>query len=253
MLGIIGGSGVYELSDIADAVEKKTVETEYGSVEVSILNIESKKVAFISRHLEGHKIPPHMINYKANIQALKNLGVTQIISTSAVGSINLDMAPGSFVLVNNFLDFTVLRDKTFFDDEVHHLDMSEPYCPRLREIICSCMDDKESIFDNGTYICTEGPRFETPAEIKMFQLFEGDVVGMTGLPEVVFAREKEMCYQTICLVTNFGTSISENILTHDEVAEMMDVKKDVLLTLLHKVILKLDDNFVCFCLHALDY
>ncbi len=251
MLGIIGGSGVYEITDLADSVEVKTVSTEYGSVDVSILEIDSKKVAFISRHQLGHKTPPHMINYKANIQALKNCGVNQIIATSAVGSINLEMPPGTFVLVDDFLDFTVLRDRTFYDNEVRHIDMSEPYCPRLRELILSCSDEKETIIDHGTYVCTEGPRFETSAEIKMFQIVGGDVVGMTGLPEVVLAREKEICYQTICIVSNFGTSISENKLTFEEVAEIMEEKKEALLTLLHNIILKLDEDFECDCLNAL--
>lgn len=253
MIGIIGGSGVYEISNIADSIEEKTVDTEYGSVEVSILDINSKKVAFIARHQKGHKTPPHMINYKANIQALKNCGVNQIIATSAVGSMNLDMPPGTFVLVDDFLDFTVLREKTFFDDEIHHMDMSQPYCSRLRDIILSCADDNESIIDHGTYVCTEGPRFETVSEIKMFKLLGGDVVGMTGLPEVVLAREKEMCYQTICIVSNYATSISEDLLTFDEVKDIMDKKNEALLNIIKSIILNLDDDFDCFCLNALDH
>ena len=249
LIGIIGGSGVYEITHKADSCTEKIIRTDYGDVEVSILEIFGKKVAFIPRHAAGHSIPPHKINFRANIDALKNVGVTKIIATNSVGSMNENMPPGSFVIPDDFLDFSQDRVKTFYEDKVVHIDVTEAYCPSLRDVLAQSGD----VILGGTYVCTEGPRFETPAEIKMFQLFEGDVVGMTGLPEVVFARQKEMCYQTICLVTNFGTSISENILTHDEVAEMMDVKKDVLLTLLHKVILKLDDNFDCFCLHALDY
>jgi 5'-methylthioadenosine phosphorylase len=251
LLGIIGGSGVYEITELADSKEDITVDTEYGSVVVTMLNIESKKVAFISRHHKGHKTPPHMINYKANIQALANCGVDQIISTNAVGSINMEMPPGSIVLPDDFLDFTVLRDRTFYDNEVHHIDMSEPYCPRLREAILENGED-EKIIPHGTYVCTEGPRFETPAEIKMFKIIGGDLVGMTGLSEAVLAREKGICYETICVVSNFGTSISPDKLSFEEVAEIMEEKKHALLGLIHRTILSLDDDYDCDCHHALE-
>lgn len=250
MLGIIGGSGVYEITEFADSIEEKIVNTEYGSVEVSLLNIKSKKIAFISRHHKGHKTPPHMINYKANIQALKDCGVDQIISTNAVGSANLKMPPGSIVLVDDFLDFTVLRERTFFDNEVVHIDMSEPYCPRLRHAIEE--NALNPIINHGTYVCTEGPRFETPAEIKMFKKIGGDVIGMTGLPEAVLAREKGICYETICVVTNYATSISPNKLTFEEVEEIMSLKKEELLGLIYRTICSLDDDYDCDCHHSIE-
>ena len=138
MIGIIGGTGVYDIANKADNEEKKIVKTEYGAnPEVSILEIEGKKVAFLPRHSAGHSHPPHMINFKANISALKKLGVNQIIATNSVGSLNLDIGPGSIVAVDDFLDFTVLRDKTFYDNKVVHVDVTEPYCNRLREKIIS--------------------------------------------------------------------------------------------------------------------
>ena len=118
MIAIIGGSGADEIIEMADSIEKQAVDTEYGSVEVTLMSIGDKTVAFLPRHSEGHSVPPHKINFKANIMALKNIGVTQIIATNAVGSLDLDIGPGSFVIIDDFLDFTVNRERTFFDDKV---------------------------------------------------------------------------------------------------------------------------------------
>ena len=248
MIGIIGGSGVYQLTDMADSVKSKTVRTDFGDpVEVSILSIGGKEVAFIPRHAHGHSVPPHKINFKANIDALKNLGVTKIIATNSVGSLNTEIPPGSFLLPTSFLDFTSVRDKTFFHDEVVHVDMTEPYCPSLNKTIASCGD----VILGGTYVCTEGPRFETTAEIKMFEILGGDVVGMTGLPEAVLAREREMCYSSICIVSNFAAGISEDKLTIDEVFESMEEIKADLNKLILKTIEKIDETD-CSCMHALN-
>ena len=133
MIGIIGGSGVYEITQKADNCEKRVVKTDYGNVEVSILDIFSKKVAFLPRHASGHCIPPHKINFRANIDALKNLGVTKIIATNSVGSMNLDMPPGSFVIPDDFLDFSQNRVKTFYEDKVVHVDVTEP--PALKRML----------------------------------------------------------------------------------------------------------------------
>ena len=247
MIGIIGGSGVYEITQKADAVEKKVVETDYGEVEVSILDIFSKRVAFIPRHASGHSIPPHKINFRANIDALKNVGVTQIIATNSVGSMNLEMPPGSFVIPDDFLDFSQDRKKTFYEDKVVHIDVTEPYCPSLRDILAKSGD----VILGGTYVCTEGPRFETPAEIKMFKMLGGDLVGMTGLPEVTLAREREICYNSICIVSNYASGISENELTIDEVFEMVALKEKELLELIYNFIKNTNDSD-CACHHALD-
>ena len=248
MIGIIGGSGVYEITQKADAVENKVIKTDYGEVEVSILDIFSKKVAFIPRHASGHSIPPHKINFRANIDALKNVGVTQIIATNSVGSMNLEMPPGSFVIPNDFLDFSQDRKKTFYEDKVVHIDVTEPYCPTLRDILAKSGD----VILGGTYVCTEGPRFETPAEIKMFKMLGGDLVGMTGLPEATLAREREICYNSICIVSNYASGISENELTIDEVFEMVSLKEKELLELIYNFIKNTDDSSDCACHHALD-
>ena len=247
MIGIIGGSGVYEITSKADKVEKKIVSTDYGDVEVSILDIFGKEVAFIPRHASGHSIPPHKINFRANIDALKNVGVTQIIATNSVGSMNLEMPPGSFVIPDDFLDFSESREKTFHEDKVVHIDVTEPYCPTLKEIL----DKSGDVILGGTYVCTQGPRFETPAEIRMFKMLGGDLVGMTGLPEVTLAREHEMCYNSICIVSNYASGISDDNLTIDEVFEMVSAKEKELLEILYNYIKKADDR-ECSCRHALD-
>ena len=248
MIGIIGGSGVYEITEKADSCEEKLVKTDYGDVTVSILDIFSKKVAFIPRHASGHSIPPHKINFRANIDALKNVGVSKIIATNSVGSMNTDMPPGSFVIPDDFLDFSQDRKKTFYEDKVVHIDVTEPYCPQLRDVLAKSGD----VILGGTYVCTEGPRFETPAEIKMFKMLGGDLVGMTGVPEVILAREREICYNSICIVSNYASGISEEELTIDEVFEMVAQKEGELLELIYNFIKNVDDSEECSCNHALD-
>lgn len=247
MIGIIGGTGVYEITQNADSCTKEVVETEYGEVEVSILEIFSKKVVFIPRHAESHSIPPHKINYRANIDALKRIGVTQIIATNSVGSMNENMPPGSFVIPDDFIDFTQNRIQTFFEKKVVHIDVTEPYCPTLRDVLAESGD----VILGGTYVCTEGPRFETPAEIQMFKMLGGDLIGMTGLPEVVLAREREICYNSICIVSNFAAGISEHELTIEEVLEIVAQKKSDLLELIYNFIKNADDSSDCSCHHAL--
>lgn len=248
MIGIIGGSGVYEITKKADSCSEKLVKTDYGEVNVSILEIFSKKVAFIPRHSQNHSIPPHKINYRANIDALREVGVTQIIATNSVGSMNIDMAPGSFVIPDDFLDFSQNRIKTFYEDKVIHIDVTEPYCPTLRDVLAKSGD----VILGGTYVCTEGPRFETPAEIKMFKMLGGDVVGMTGVPEVTLARERGICYNSICVVSNYAAGISPNNLTIDEVFEMVSSKETELLDLIYGFIRNAEDLPDCDCRHALD-
>ena len=248
MIGIIGGSGVYEITNKADSSSSKVVKTDYGDVEVTILDIFSKKVAFIPRHAQGHSIPPHKINYRANIDALKSVGVTKIIATNSVGSMNEDMPPGSFVIPDDFLHFSQNRAKTFFEDKVVHVDVTQPYCVSLKDVLNQSGD----VILGGTYVCTEGPRFETPAEIKMFKMLGGDLVGMTGLPEVTLAREREICYTSICIVSNYASGISNTNLTIDEVFEMLKIKEVELLELIYNFIKNVDESKDCSCLHALD-
>jgi 5'-methylthioadenosine phosphorylase len=248
MIGIIGGTGVYEIVTLGEELDKKVVKTPYGkSPEVSIFKLHGKDVAFMPRHAKGHSKPPHMVNYQANIYAMKELGVDRIIATNAVGSLEIGVKPGDFLVPHDFIDFTKLRNGTFYNDRTVHVDVTEPYCTNMRETIISSGD----VVGKGVYVCTEGPRFETPAEITMFQTLGGTVVGMTGIPEVVLARELEMCYASICTVSNYAASISPNNLTIDEVFEIMDEKKHDLVALMDTTISKMKEKRSCKCMDAL--
>lgn len=250
-IAIIGGTGVYDPSILTKVYDAKET-TPYGKVSYKVGEYAGRKVAFIPRHGSNHSIPPHLINYRANIWAIKKIGVTNVIATTAVGSLNMDMKPGDFVLVDQFLDFTKNRVNTFYEGGergVVHLDVTEPYCPQLRKTIKKAADELNlSIHEKGIYVCTEGPRFETPAEIKMFAKMGGDLVGMTNVPEVVLAHEAEMCYSTVSMVTNYAAGISEQTLTHSEVLETMAANADNIKTLIMKSIEKINlENRICKC------
>lgn len=254
-IAIIGGTGVYDPS-ILQSVRENSVVTPYGAVKYKVGEYAGKKVAFIPRHGSDHSIPPHLINYRANIWAIKKIGVTSVIATTAVGSLNLAMKPGDFVLVDQFLDFTKSRISTFYEGGergVVHLDVTEPYCPCLRKTICAAAEElKLGVHDRGVYVCTEGPRFETPAEVAMFAKLGGDLVGMTNVPEVVLAHEAEICYATVSMVTNYAAGISKDALTHAEVLETMAANSDRIKKLIMKSIERIDPARVsCACRSAL--
>ncbi|HEX3032825.1 MAG TPA: S-methyl-5'-thioadenosine phosphorylase [Bacillota bacterium] len=250
---VIGGTGVYD-PEILENTRQEILSTPYGEVEVQIGTYFSREIAFLPRHGAGHSLPPHRINYRANIKALQQLGVKKIIATAAVGSLNLDMAPGEFILVDQFIDFTKNRPSTFFEggEGVVHIDMTYPYCGELREGIkqaSALLGQRLGM--GGTYVCTEGPRFETPAEIRAYRLLGGDLVGMTSCPEVVLARECEMCYATVAMVTNFAAGISSQALTHIEVVETMKENSRNLRNLLMKTMEILSEERNCSCQTAL--
>lgn len=254
-IAIIGGTGVYDPSILRN-VREDSVDTPYGAVKYKVGEYAGKKVAFIPRHGSDHSIPPHLINYRANIWAIKKIGVTSVIATTAVGSLNLAMKPGDFVLVDQFLDFTKSRIGTFYEGGergVVHLDVTEPYCPCLRKTICAAAEElKLGVHDRGVYVCTEGPRFETPAEVRMFAKLGGDLVGMTNVPEVVLAREAEICYATVSMVTNYAAGISKDALTHAEVLETMAANSERIKKLIMKSIERIDPSRAsCACRGAL--
>jgi len=254
-IAVIGGTGVYN-PDIMTNVRNETVNTPYGEVQLKIGHYRGKPVAFMNRHGDDHSVPPHLVNYRANIAALKKLGVKTILATGAVGSLNPAMQPGHFVFVDQFLDFTKNRHNTFFDGGVAgvvHTDVTDPYCPELREILCRAARSLGlTAHPSGTYVCTEGPRFETAAEIKMFRLLGGDLVGMTGVPEASLAREGEMCYATIAMVTNYAAGISPTRLTHREVVDVMMQNVENIRKLIMQAIAWIDQDRGCACQKALD-
>lgn len=223
---IIGGTGVYNAGEEGF---KETIETKYGQVELDILNIYGEEIVFLARHGKTHSVPPHLINYRANMMALKKVGVEYIYATAAVGSCNENYRPGDIVVIKDFLDFTKARPNTFFeggDEPVKHVDMTDPYCKNLREKFYAIGKEQGlDIKGDAVYVCTEGPRFETAQEIKMFKNLGGDVVGMTNVPEVVLAKELGICYATIGIISNWCTGMTEDTALHD-IKGALEVNKE---------------------------
>lgn len=251
-IAIIGGTGVYS-PDLFSSSEDITVETSYGNVNLIKTQYNENTVYFLERHGKGHGVPPHKVNYLGNIAALKKLNVDNIFATAAVGSISTNMPPGTFVIIDQFLDFTTGRPCTFFDGSngVVHIDMTEPYCHELRNLLINCCKEHNIKYsDKGTYVCTQGPRFENKAEINMFKILGGDVVGMTNYPEVVLAREANLCYAVVAMVTNYAAGISTSQLTHREVSENMMLMSKNLSKVLLSAMDKVNENKSCSCRYA---
>jgi 5'-methylthioadenosine phosphorylase len=206
VLGIIGGSGVYDIPGLT-GVRRERIVTPFGEPSDELLfgELAGQKVVFLSRHGRGHRMPPTDLNFVANIHALKQVGVTEILSVSAVGSLNEDLAPGTFVIVDQFIDRTFSRIKSFFGTGlVAHVSMADPVCSRLGDLIAAAADEKGiKTVRGGTYLVMEGPQFSTRAESELYRSWGCDVIGMTNMPEAKLAREAEMCYATVAMVTDY--------------------------------------------------
>jgi 5'-methylthioadenosine phosphorylase len=215
-LGVITGTGVTEQFELKDPM---AVETHFGKA--LIYRPKGADYFVLPRHGVAHKSPPHGINYRANIAALEKLGVREVIATSAVGSMNKSFLVGELGLLDQFIDFTKHRQETFFDKKVAHTDMTTPYSPRLNRRLEHAARGLGLKLSRGlVYVCAEGPRFETAAEIKMFRILGGDVVGMTGVPEVVLANEKRIEYSSVVIATNWAAGLQDKV-SHEEVLEVM--------------------------------
>ena len=205
-IAFIGGSGLYKIPNLKK-IKWKSVTSSFGkpSCKVCVGSLNGKSIAFLPRHGINHNISPSNINYRANIECLKKLNVQNIISLSAVGSLREDYKPGDFVVVNQFIDNTYLRKKTFFDEDcISHVSMSSPVCENLRKISVSNLKKlKLNFHSNGTYICIEGPQFSSLAESNLFRSWGCDIIGMTNMPEAKLAREAGICYAAISMVTDF--------------------------------------------------
>ncbi len=204
-LGIIGGSGLYELDGLSEK-KIRLIETPFGSPSNKILSAKFKDidVNFLPRHGKNHNIAPHKINYRANVYALKKLGVTDIISVSAVGSLKNEHKPGSFVLVDQFIDRTVGRTNTFFDGScVAHVSLANPISTQLLNLIYKSKIKNIKIKKGGTYVAIEGPQFSTLAESMLYKSWKCDVIGMTNMPEARLAREGEMGYASVSMITDY--------------------------------------------------
>lgn len=255
MIGIIGGSGLYNIEGIVIKGVKE-IKTPFGASSDSYMvgEISGRGVIFLPRHGSKHTIPPHKINYRANIWGFKELGAERILSFGATGGISPEMKPGTIVVLDQVIDMTKGRDVTFYDGEegVVHIDFTEPYCPELREVIFTAGKKTEiELKKSGTYVCTNGPRLETKAEVKFFSGIGADVVGMTAMPEASLAREAELCYTGIAVVTNYAPGIAKKKLTATEVIEVMNNTSGKLKTLLKEVFSLIPIERRCACKEAL--
>ncbi len=206
VLGIIGGSGVYQIDGLTNTRWEK-IASPFGepSDELMFGELDGQKLVFLPRHGRGHRIPPSELNFRANIDALKRAGVTEILSVSAVGSLREDLPPGTFVIVDQFIDRTFARTKSFFGTGlVAHVGLGDPVCARLGDACEQAARDVGiPVQRGGTYLVMEGPQFSTKAESNLYRQWGCDVIGMTNMPEAKLAREAEMCYATVAMVTDF--------------------------------------------------
>nr|CAA9215484.1 5'-methylthioadenosine phosphorylase [uncultured Armatimonadetes bacterium] len=242
-VAIIGGTGVGQFP-LDTGPEEVTVPTPWGETTVQIGTLRGRRTAFLARHGAGHRLPPHRIPFRANLAALKRLGVRAALATTAVGGLRADLRPGTLVLLDDFIDFTKNgRGTTFFDTpgQVVHTDFTAPYSAELRTGVQEAARNLNlSLRPGGTYLCADGPRYETPAEVRLFASWGADVVGMTGVPEATLAREAGIHYAGISLVTNPGAGLSPTPLTHAEVEEAMRAALPDLRSLLTETVAGLD-------------
>ena len=247
---VIGGTGFYDPGILKD-VQELNVQTRYGEVTLQTGTYQGVPLAFLPRHGKNHKLPPHRVNYRANIAALQEIGVHSILGTTAVGSLREEYDAGTLVILDQFIDFTKNREQTFYDGSdgvVIHTDFTYPFCPELRKYLGKTMSQKDITFvDGGTYICVEGPRYETSAEIRVFSSLGADVVGMTLVPEAVLAREAGLCYSSLSLVTNLAAGLSPTNLSHKEVVDVMEEKIGIIRSIFLETLLKLPAEKECLC------
>jgi 5'-methylthioadenosine phosphorylase len=252
-IGIIGGTGVYD-QDSFENVKEVKIFTPFGETSdlVSVGDYKNIKIAFIPRHGKNHTIPPHRVNYRANVWALKQLGIKRIIALTAVGSLRQDYGPGTFVVPDQFIDRTKKRLDTFYEGgQVCHISTADPFCEQLRKIFLKRAKKLNiSIKKTGTYVCIEGPRFSTRAESRLFQLWKADIVGMTLYPECVLAREAELCYVSISIITDYDVW-AESPVSTKEVIEKARESNEKLKKLILETLPDIPKTRNCNCSSAL--
>ncbi len=250
-IGIIGGSGLYALLDGAREVE---VSTPYGapSDRITVAEVGGRRVAFLPRHGRDHRFPPHRIPYRANLWALRALGVRQVIAPCAVGGLRPELGPGTFVVPDQIIDRTSGREQTFYDTGAVHVGFADPYCPDGRATVLRAAGRVDAV-DGGTMVVVEGPRFSTRAESRWFTAIGGSIVNMTGHPEAVLARELALCYTTIALVTDLDAGVEgDHGVTQDEVFRVFADNTATLREVLLEAVAALPAERTCSCSHALD-
>src|SRR3989338_2167140 len=252
-IGIFGGTGIYD-SGLLKEVKEITIDTPYGNTSDSITvgMFEGMKIAFMPRHGKKHTIPPHLLNYRANIWAFKQMGITRIIAPSAVGSLKEEHTPGDFVLPTQFIDFTKSRKGTFSEEgKVIHISVADPFCPELQSAILRAAGaQKIPVHKDCTYVCIEGPRFSTKAESKFYRSTGADIIGMTLVPECQLAREAQICYASITTVPVYDVW-AEKPVTAKEVIETLSENSDATKKLLTVLINDIPKTRKCNCEKAL--
>jgi 5'-methylthioadenosine phosphorylase len=252
-IGVIGGSGLYALLEGATEHE---LSTPYGppSDPVTIAEVGGRRVAFLPRHGRDHRYPPHKIPYRANLWALRSLGVRQIVAPCAVGGLRPDHGPGTFVVPDQLIDRTSGRVQTYYDEGAVHLSFADPYCPDGREAVLKAAAEKVgNAVDGGTMVVIEGPRFSTRAESRWYASIGGTIVNMTGHPEAVLARELGLCYTAIALVTDLDAGVEgQGGVTHQEVFEVFGRNVERLRGVLLEAVTRLPAERKCPCRTALD-
>lgn len=250
-IAIIGGSGIYDLGIFKKEREIK-IKTPFGfpSAPIETGDFLGKKVAFLARHGKKHQFPPHKVPQRANIWALKKLGIERIIGICAVGSLQEDFKPGEIVVCDQFVDFTKKRDYTFYDKEAVHASLADPFCSELRKLFCKEAEKLNiPVHKKGTYLCIEGPRFSTRAESKFFRSF-ADIIGMTLIPEVVLAREQEICYLSLAMITDYDVWQPHPV-NAGEVIKTMKENLGKIKKLLEISLPEIDEKRNCFCKESL--
>jgi 5'-methylthioadenosine phosphorylase len=250
-IGVIGGSGLYAL---LDGAQEHEVSTPYGapSDPITVADVGGRRVAFLPRHGRDHRFPPHRIPYRANLWALRSLGVRQIIAQCAVGGLRPELGPGTFVVPDQLIDRTSGRVQTFYDTGAVHVSFADPYCPHGRAAVLDSARRVNPV-DGGTMVVVEGPRFSTRAESKWFTAIGGAVVNMTGHPEAVLARELAVCYTAIALVTDLDAGVEgDHGVTQEEVFQVFADNTAKLRDVLLEAVTRLPAERTCPCAHALD-
>jgi len=223
-IAVIGGSGLYEMDGV-DIIDKRAIETPFGnpSGPIRVGTLEGRRVAFLPRHGDDHEFNPSSVPYRANIWALKSLGVFWLLTASACGSLREEIEPGDFVVPNQIIDKTFQRPNTLFEDIAVHVGLSHPYDPTLREMLLEAAEAEldATVHGDGTYVCMEGPAFSTVAESEMHRQWGADLIGMTAMPEARIAREAEMAYATLCLPTDYDVWREET--PHVEVDDVLAI------------------------------
>lgn len=253
-IGIFGGTGIYDPGILKESKEI-TIDTPYGkpSDSITVGLFKQRKVAFLPRHGKKHSLPPHKINYRANIWAFKELGVKRIVAPSAVGSLKEELVPGDFVLPSQFLDFTKKRIGSFSDDgKVFHISVAEPFCPQLQQVVEEVAKTQNvKMHKDCTYVCIEGPRFSTKAESRFFRSTGADVIGMTVVPESPLAREAQMCYVSISTITDYDVW-ADKAVTAKEVLETLSKNVKTTKEMLSLLIEKIPQTKDCTCEKGLE-